>query len=124
MRFMTVESSIPAAALRHPGLRALPPREDPELIISFLVLCRITLDEAAAYLIHGTVPDGHELHETKLNLGGIYGFITGISGISRLLRLSRSLSYLTLLRPKSDSGQLSIHLLRQIDFGRADFWLW
>jgi hypothetical protein len=57
----------------------------------FLVLCRIILDQAAAYLAHGTVPDGHELHETELNLGGIYRFITGISGISRPPVVSRAL---------------------------------
>jgi hypothetical protein len=35
---------------------------------SFLVLNRI-LDQAAAYLTHGTVPDGHEVYENGAKSG-------------------------------------------------------
>jgi hypothetical protein len=37
--------------------------EDPDLMDSYILLCRITLDEAERYLTDGTIPNGHELHE-------------------------------------------------------------
>ena len=43
----------PPTGIQHPGIGALPPTEDPEPMNSFLVLCRIILDQAAAYLTHG-----------------------------------------------------------------------
>jgi hypothetical protein len=53
------------------------------------------------YLTHVTVPDGHKLHETELNLGGIYRFITGISGISRPLSCRVAPLYLTIPGPET-----------------------
>lgn len=37
--------------------------EDPDLMDNYLVLCKVTLHEAEAYLTAGTIPDGHKLYE-------------------------------------------------------------
>jgi hypothetical protein len=41
------------------------PGEDPQVMDSYVRLCRITLAEAEKYLADGTVPAGHELGEAS-----------------------------------------------------------